>query len=320
MPNLDLSLTGSFNEAHHETQGEHLIVVTPDPSQYAMAHEILLRNEAVHPMRDLDELRHNRLGYIDDNNPFKSGSTSTKLAFALAEGPFMRAVIYLDLSERPARDDQLIEFCDLPGNLSAMRHAPSVPLTGNFNTFCFYSVSNISNPNDPNGKGAGERLITQVHTALRPYARVMTTLSPFRGFNQWIEQAGLQSEAADKDGLFRLALKRVFAHHDRVQKFHLSNGAVIAGFHVGVNDQDTRDATEGMNMAVNYVYPRNLSILQQNAAAYRERKIITLADTLYAELSAEQKNAAQPISAAETQRKSGRERQPVTDAALQPGN
>jgi hypothetical protein len=72
-----------------------------------------------------------------------------------------------------------------------------------------------------------------------------------------------------------------------------------------------------MNMAVNYVYPRNLSILQQNAAAYRERKIITLADTLYAELSAEQRNAAQPITAAETQKKSGRETQPVTDIGLQ---
>ena len=260
---------------------EHLIVIEPDSLKYGFDYQILLDRERVHPMSGLEELCQNRLGYLDRNNPFKPGSTHCKLAFGLATHNTLRAVIYVDLSSIPSGHGQAIQWTSLPGSLSAIRAKESTPLRGSFNTFTFYSISNTCAPDDPQAKGAGERLIRAVHKYLRPHAQILTTLSPFRGFKDWLVTNKCGDLAENDPNLPAIALRRALERVDGVQKFHLSNGALIAGFRPGSNIPGTEDALTGLNMAVNYVYPLDTQLMRTNAEAYKKEGVIAMADYLF---------------------------------------
>ncbi len=221
-------------------------------------------------MSGLEELCQNRLGYLDRNNPFKPGSTSSKLAFGLATRSTLRAVIYVDLSNTPANHGQAIQWTSLPGSLGTMRTRESSPLRGSFNTFTFYSISNTCTPDDPQAKGAGERLIRGVYKYLKPHAQMLTTLSPFRGFKEWLTEKGWSDLSENHEDLPALALRRALDRVDGVQKFHLSNGAILVGFRPHSNAPDTEDARSGLNIGVNYVYPLDAKLMSDNAAAYKK--------------------------------------------------
>jgi hypothetical protein len=150
---------------------------------------------------------------------------------------------------------------------------------------------------------------------------MLTTLSPFRGFKEWLTEKGWSDLSENHEDLPALALRRALDRVDGVQKFHLSNGAILAGFRPHSNAPDTEDARSGLNIGVNYVYPLDAKLMSDNAAAYKKEGTIALADYLFDALEpSEQRNAFSISASTATRRKPQSESKPVQpQSGLQPG-
>lgn len=240
---------------------QRLKLVEVMPENEALAAQLVGRDR-VHEFgaQSVDDLRRYRLG----------GAGSNKTAFALVnpDGNQMLAVIYVYKTNRP-----IAELRQIPGNVGRILSKPCSPMDGVPTSFVFFSISSTEEL-----RKAGAKLVAHLFddepAGLRGAQPVYSTLSPLRTLRGHFEQAALKPN--DFDGLRKLALSHLLANRDPVQKFHLNNGASIGDIKLRANKPDSRDATDGMGVMVNYVYAADRAVRQQNQAIFRAGDIAGL--------------------------------------------
>ena len=131
-------------------------------------------------------------------------------------------------------------------------------------SFIFYSISSFK-------RGAGEALIGAVRGEMETSSHHMTasTLSPLRvggskpaeerNFTDWVRAnitTDIDEIRNDTNFLQGLALRYLSENINPVQKFHMGNGAYIGDVNLNANIKGSADYEDGMNVMVNYVYPR----------------------------------------------------------------
>ena len=219
--------------------------------------ERIIRYEAVHEIKDWDDLRRR----IDPPN---------RRCFAY----FHPALV----------DDPLIfvQFAlsnNIPSSIESILKAESID-DGNYTTATFYSISNCQ-PGLSN-ISFGNFLIKQVVQELQaefPSIKTFITLSPIPGFSRWMdsepndlstELAGLKAkvqlipeEDEKSDENTALLKKLVFNYllqakkglypFEPVAKFHLGNGALIHKIHTNA-DMSSKGIKQSRGAMVNYLY------------------------------------------------------------------
>lgn len=266
------TLIESFNIADKAGNRDLLAAINPVLDQRLKLVEVMPENEAlaaqlvgrdrVHEFgaENVDDLRRYRLG----------GAGSNKTAFALVnpDENRMLAVIYVYKTSRP-----IAELRQIPGNVGRILSKPCQPMVGDPTSFVFFSISSTEEL-----RKAGAKLVAHLFDddpiGLRGAAPVYSTLSPLRTLRGHFAQAALKPK--DYDGLRKAALNHLLANLDPVQKFHLNNGASIGDIKLRANKPDSKDATDGMGVMVNYVYAPDRTVRQQNQALFRSGDIAGL--------------------------------------------
>jgi len=252
---------------------------TIDWNTSAAVLERIIRYEAVHAIKDWDDLR----SRIDPPN-------RRCFAFfhpALVDEPLIFLEVAL-LDEVPGSIDSILgdngkamaEQGEQGHDETSVRHAQSA-----YKVAAFYSISNCQ----PGLKNVsfGNFLIKQVVQELSlefPSLKTFVTLSPVPGFVRWLE-TGDKHEPAEltdlKTEVSRLArtLDEVDRHaelirkcvfnylmlakkgqfpRDPVERFHLGNGASLFQVHTGA-DRSQRGISQSLGAMVNYLYdPRSI--------------------------------------------------------------
>ncbi len=225
--------------------------------------ERIIRYEAVHAIKDWDDLR-NR---IDPPN-------RRCFAFfhpALVDEPLIFVEVAL-LNEIPSSINSILD--------DDIDEEDSEPSVDEFTTAAFYSISNCQ----PGLQAVsfGNFLIKQVVQELRsefPSIKHFVTLSPIPGFVRWLEKndkgeavelADLKAEVSrlertpevleDNADLIRkcvfnylMLAKRGKHPLDPVERFHLGNGASLFRLHTGADFSD-RGISQSLGAMVNYLY------------------------------------------------------------------
>ncbi|MEC8356211.1 MAG: malonyl-CoA decarboxylase [Pseudomonadota bacterium] len=228
--------------------------------------ERIIRYEAVHAIKDWDDLR-NR---IDPPN---------RRCFAFFH---------------PALIDEPLIFVEvalthgIPNRIDAILDGTETELHLNHDTAVFYSISNCQP--GLNNISFGNLLIKQVVQELQaefPSIKTFVTLSPVPGFNRWLESedsqntaeldalkkeiAGLSfADAADETHQENIR-KLVFNYlvhsksrdkpRDPVARFHLGNGATLHEVNAGADHSDN-GMQQSRGTMVNYLY--DLSSIESN--------------------------------------------------------
>ncbi len=157
-----------------------------------------------------------------------------------------------------------------------------------FKTAVFYSISNCQK--GLKGISFGNFLLKQVIVDLKkefPSLESFVTLSPVPGFNDWLKKNNkkLFDKIIDEKGVFDLkdeilnhSLKYLFnaKQKDRlpldvVQRFHLSNGAILDNIHT-MADLSKKGISRSAGLMVNYKYEINM--LENNHEKYFARDLI----------------------------------------------
>lgn len=152
---------------------------------------------------------------------------------------------------------------DLTGRVDQILTTPVTALERSARSVIFYSVASFDN-------GAGVHLIDGVTTQFEKHSpkTVLSTLSPLRGLGHWAEsnKKPCQHIRSNPQKLNALAMEFLMANEDKVQQFHLRNGAYIGDVKLEANRRGSKDDLLGMNVMVNYVYPKkNLRLDNQEA-------------------------------------------------------
>jgi len=222
--------------------------------------ERIIRYEAVHAIKDWDDLR----SRIDPPN---------RRCFAF----FHPALI-----DEPLIFVEVALGQDIPSSISSILENATAGEEGedDFKTATFYSISNCQ----PGLKNVsfGNFLIKQVVQELRnefPGIRDFVTLSPIPGFNRWLKSSRQESSAelqqlkeevlqldrraqtvADNEELLRKCVFNYLYHAKRgkqpvdpVARFHLGNGAFIHQLHAGADLSD-KGMQQSFSTMVNYFY------------------------------------------------------------------
>ena len=241
---------------------------TIDWSTSAAILERIIRYEAVHAIKDWDDLR-NRIA-----------------------PPNRRCFSFF----HPALIDEPLIFVEvaltrgIPNSIDAILNAPETDTdsNGNHNTAVFYSISNCQP--GLNNISFGNLLIKQVVQELQaefPSIKTFVTLSPVPGFNHWLksdDSANTAELAALKKEVAGLSLadatdethqenirKLVFNYlvlsksknkpRDPVARFHLGNGATLHEVNAGADLSDN-GVKQSRSVMVNYLY--DLSNIESN--------------------------------------------------------
>ena len=241
---------------------------TIDWSTSAAILERIIRYEAVHAIKDWDDLR-NRIA-----------------------PPNRRCFSFF----HPALIDEPLIFVEvaltqgIPNSIDAILNEPETDTdsNGNHDTAVFYSISNCQP--GLNNISFGNLLIKQVVQELQaefPSIKTFVTLSPVPGFNHWLksddsantaeldalkkEVAGLSlADAADETHQENIR-KLVFNYlvlsksknkpRDPVARFHLGNGATLHEVNAGADLSDN-GVKQSRSVMVNYLY--DLSNIESN--------------------------------------------------------
>ena len=241
---------------------------TIDWSTSAAILERIIRYEAVHAIKDWDDLR-NRIA-----------------------PPNRRCFSFF----HPALIDEPLIFVEvaltqgIPNSIDAILNEPETDTdsNGNHDTAVFYSISNCQP--GLNNISFGNLLIKQVVQELQaefPSIKTFVTLSPVPGFNHWLksddsantaeldalkkEVAGLSlADAADETHQENIR-KLVFNYlvlsksknkpRDPVARFHLGNGATLHEVNTGADLSDN-GVKQSRSVMVNYLY--DLSNIESN--------------------------------------------------------
>lgn len=261
-----------------------LVLQTINWSTSAAILERIIRYEAVHEIRDWEDLR------------------------SRIEPPNRRCFAFF----HPALVDEPLIFVevalgqDIPGSISAILddRLDEDDWSPEFRTATFYSISNCQ----PGLKNIsfGNFLIKQVVQELQtefPSIRYFVTLSPIPGFEDW-----LQADKDDEpDGLTALkqevrayeqdpdlseeeaqVLKKLIFNYlvlaksgtypaDPVTRFHLGNGAMIHQVHVGA-DVSRKGLSQSRGAMVNYLY--ELGSIERNHESYVTEGTVHYSDKL----------------------------------------
>ena len=241
---------------------------TIDWSTSAAILERIIRYEAVHAIKDWDDLR-NRI------------APPNRRCFAFFH---------------PALIDEPLIFVEvalthgIPNSIDAILNEPKTDTdsNGNLDTAVFYSISNCQP--GLNNISFGNLLIKQVVQELQaefPSIKTFVTLSPVPGFNHWLESddsantaeldalkkevAGLSlADAADEtqqENIRKLVLNYLVLSksknkpRDPVARFHLGNGATLHEVNAGA-DLSENGMKQSRSVMVNYLY--DLSNIESN--------------------------------------------------------
>lgn len=234
--------------------------------------ERIIRYEAVHAIRDWDDLR----SRIDPPN---------RRCFAF----FHPALI-----DEPLIFVEVALGQDIPSSIATIlaNETPTAHDGDDYKTATFYSISNCQ----PGLKNVsfGNFLIKQVVQELRaefPGIKNFVTLSPIPGFNRWLKsEAGDESEelallkeevlaldrnegvVKENEALLRKCVFNYLYHAKRgkhpldpVSRFHLGNGASVHQLHAGADLSD-KGMHQSFGTMVNYLY--DPAQIEKNHEAY----------------------------------------------------
>lgn len=258
-----------------------LVVKRIDWSSPANVLEKIIRYEAVHTIRDWDDLR--RRLQPDDRRCYAFFHPQ------LADEP----LIFVEVALTTAVPDAIAPLID--------EHATPIDAE-DARVAVFYSISNCQD--GLSGISFGSFLIKQVVAELQrdlPKLTTFVTLSPVPGFAAWLARAragsdpvigpedrdtlrGLDDPSWRRDFVGALAIDKVLgrlcAHYlvkaksakgrplDPVARFHIGNGARLDRVNVGA-DLSTAGLTRSHGVMVNYLY--DLDRIEVNHEAYAER-------------------------------------------------
>lgn len=261
-----------------------LVLQTINWSTSAAILERIIRYEAVHEIKDWDDLR----SRIDPPNR----RTFAFFHPALIDEPLIFVEVALGQ--------------DIPDSISAILNdrLEDDDRSPEFKTATFYSISNCQ----PGLKNIsfGNFLIKQVVQELQaefPSIKYFVTLSPIPGFEGWL-QADKGDEPAALTALKQEVrahghdaelseeqsqlLKRVIFNYlvlaksgkypaDPVARFHLGNGAMIHQVHVGA-DVSQKGLSQSRGAMVNYLY--ELKSIERNHESYVTEGVVQHSDKL----------------------------------------
>lgn len=249
-----------------------LILQTINWSTSAAILDRIIRYEAVHEIRDWDDLR-NR---IDPSN---------RRCFAF----FHPALI-----DEPLIFVQVALSKEIPSSINSILEdeGPGIIDTEEYNTATFYSISNCQ----PGLKNIsfGNFLIKQVVQELQgefPSIKVFVTLSPVPGFQKWLDSSSTEElselrvlkdsinqvektpESIDShsEGLLKAVLnyllhvKKGKYPIDPVARFHLGNGASIHRLNIAADLSD-KGLEQSYGTMINYLY--DLKSIEKNHEHY----------------------------------------------------
>lgn len=214
--------------------------------------EKLIEYEAVHAIRDWDDLRRRLAGDRRCYGFFHP---------ALPGEP----LIFVEVALTNRLSDAIGPLLDPP---------PAGGQAGATSTAVFYSISNCQP--GLRGIGFGNFLIKQITQDLKaetPSLRVFATLSPVPGLRRWLE-AGGQDLGDDLAQLCAMYLTGVQPNgepglsRDPVASFHLANGARLERINVDA-DQSAKGQAESRGVMVNYRYIAGS--ITENHEAFVER-------------------------------------------------
>jgi len=209
------------------------------------------KKDKVHPVETtLEGFAGSRVGTSHDN----------KQCWILIEPETnnLKAALYVYRDPSPVRGEY-----DLAGRVDHILSSPVSHLERRARSAIFYSVSSFDT-------GAGVHLIDGVANKFGKSSKiVLSTLSPLRNFATWAHDNGklCQDIRSNPKALRSLALDFLMANKDKVQQFHLKNGAYIGDIKLEANCRGSKDDILGMNVMVNYVYPRK-AVRLDNQLAY----------------------------------------------------
>lgn len=220
----------------------------------------LVGHDRVHTFgaESIEQLRLYRLG----------GDGFDRTCFAITEGETVHSAIYVYKTYDPLRGDR-----DLHGNVADILTRETSADDRVPHSTIFYSISNITNV-----RGVGQSLVHELHTHLgKTFERAkQSTLSPLRSLD-----INLSDEHRKKlltfsvSELKELAVLHLMTGADRVQKFHMENGARIADIKLVPGDKSIHPVTGKMceHVAmVNYAYDLNAHELHANALSFKTVK------------------------------------------------
>jgi len=234
-----------------------LVLLNINWSVSAAILERIIRYEAVHEIKDWDDLRRR----IEPAN---------RRCFAY---------FHPALADEPLIFVQIALSNAIPSSIESILKTDSID-DGNYTTATFYSISNCQP--GLNNISFGNFLIKQVVQELQaefPSIKTFITLSPIPGFSRWlnsepkdlsedlaelkaqVQQVPEQEENSDENTA--LLMKLVFNYllqakkglypFDPVAKFHLGNGALIHKIHTNA-DMSSKGIKQSRGAMVNYLY------------------------------------------------------------------
>ncbi len=222
--------------------------------------ERIIRYEAVHEIKDWDDLRRR----IDPPN---------RRCFAY---------FHPALADEPLIFVQIALSNSIPSSIESIL-ATEATDDGNYTTATFYSISNCQP--GLNNISFGNFLIKQVVQELQaefPSIKTFVTLSPIPGFSRWlnsqpkdlgdnlaglkiqVQQLPAEEEMSDDYGEqlrklvfnYLMQAKKGLYPFDPVAKFHLGNGALIHKIHINA-DMSSKGLSQSRGAMVNYLYDLN---------------------------------------------------------------
>jgi len=261
-----------------------LVLQTIDWSTSASILNRIIRYEAVHAIKDWDDLR----SRIDRPN---------RRCFAF---------FHPALSDEPLIFVEVALGMDVPGSINSILEdtAERDSDTSKFTTATFYSISNCQ----PGLKNItfGNFLIKQVVQELQaefPSIKNFVTLSPIPGFRRWLD-ADSEEEAEEVSAQKALvrslpdttesiaehgeSIRRLVFNYlvqakkgkypaDPVTRFHLGNGALIHQLHSSA-DLSEKGRTQSYGTMVNYLY--DLRFVERNHENYVTQGSVEYSDKL----------------------------------------
>ena len=234
-----------------------LVLLNINWSVSAAILERIIRYEAVHEIKDWDDLRRR------------------------IEPPNRRCFAYFHpaLADEPLIFVQIALSNAIPSSIESILKADSID-DGNYTTATFYSISNCQP--GLNNISFGNFLIKQVVQELQaefPSIKTFVTLSPIPGFSRWLDsepkdlsedlaelKAQVQQVPEEDENSgentarleklvfnYLLQAKKGLYPFDPVAKFHLGNGALIHKIHTNA-DMSSKGIKQSRGAMVNYLY------------------------------------------------------------------
>lgn len=255
-------------------------------------HDQIYNIERVHPLADLDELRNKRLGAEgDDKRCFAQVSHVQRKRH-------VTSCIYVSY-EKVGLQGGMLSYTDIPGNINQVKYRnidkfePALGEDNQVNMAILYTISShAENVWEKGGRDMAGDVYGHLYQDARDkgYPLLVSTLSPVRGFSQWLienrdlsnlflfEKAEGHKIEASRDVLeaistsqgqekySTLLMEYLLNIKDPVMNFHLGNGAYIG--QIQFNEDNKQDW-----VMLNYVYDPDPVKVEMYRDIYRNEKI-----------------------------------------------